>query len=64
MESKPQTRGIMQRKRASAVLETGAACGASRSVTTELANEIFATGHMVLNKGKVANKRLVLRIFN
>jgi len=54
----------MQQRRASAVLETGAACWAGRSVKTELANGVVASGHVALNKGKVANKRSDARIFN
>jgi hypothetical protein len=57
-------RCIMQQRRASAVLETGAACWAGRSVKTELANGVVASGHVALNKGKVANKRSDARIFN
>jgi hypothetical protein len=55
-------RCIMQQRRASAVLETEAACGAGRWLEAQRAGAVFATGYMALNKGKVANKKSVLRM--
>jgi hypothetical protein len=54
----------MQPRRALAMFETGAIWGVVRSLQVERASVVSATAYMALNKGKVANKRADVRIFN